>query len=677
MHRLSAELQQKQKSYEELVDKSNSIQLSLEKKLHETSQNLAARTTQWESVKNEIESLTMQKIDRENELNLELAKMKEAAVEEKSNLVHEVDALKVTYQEEKARLLKEIDDKLKESEALRSELNLSIRNLETTVDELRKDVEKSKNEIAEKEQEFEAKIEVMRSVEIDLKKQLDESNQRESELRNSFSDVTKSGVESIEQLTQQLNEKSLYSQQLECQIEELQTKFDKATVEHNELIEKLLAMEKTNEALSRSHEAERENFIEVKSKLEKQLSEAMTQFKSTEDEQVDLVNRNVELVQQIDQLTKDISDTNNRNSEINEQLAKVLSEFEAFKLSAEASKSDIETKLAESLKKVTEDSENIKLLESQNNQLKITIEDKEKEIETISNSLRESKQEYETLKSEAATFRESTQSQINSLQNDATEHIKTIRMLEDKIDQLTSSVNLSDDLKNELNHKSEEIKSKETNIAELSTTVNALKEQIIAKENDLKRLVDEKEIEGKRSLDVIVNKDEEIKSMHVQLETLKNTIENKTAEIIKLSDEMSAVSLAKSSMTEEVSRLNNQIKDFTENFVDRTELNDLKEEFSMYEEQKEKEIAELSKKLLEIEQRMKSQSAGVDKLDMLERQQKEISYEKTALQRREAELVLENKQLADKLLQMKVQYFFVFYFPNILSDSILCRQTAL
>lgn len=654
VHRLSAELQQKQKTYEELVDKSNSIQLKLEKKLHETTQNLAARTTQLEGVKNEMETLTMQKIDRENELTLELSRMEEATAKEKGDLVSENNTLTVVYQEEKARLLKEIDEKLKDSDALRSDLNQSIQNLEMTVDELKKEVEISKNDVRAKEEEFDSKINVMQSVEMDLKKQIEESNRNESELRNNFNGATKACVESVEQLTKQLNDESLNSKELECQLEKLQITYNKVTVEHDEMKVHLLTVENEKEELAKSNMVEKESFLEINSKLEQQLAKAMSKFQSTEDEQVDLVNRNVELVQQIDKLTKDILESYNSKSETNDQLTKVSSEFEAFKLSAETIEKDINAKLAEYIQKENERSENAELLESQNIQLKLAIGENEKEIVTISSALCEVKHEYETLKSEASVLKESSHAQINSLQCEGAEHIKTIRLLEDKIDQLTSSVNLSDDLKNELNHKSEEIKSKETNIAELSITVNVLKEQITVQDNDLKRLVDEKEMEGKRSMDAIVSKDEEIKSMHLQSETMKKSLEDKIAESTGLSKEKSLLEIAKNSLVEEVSRLSNQIKEYTDNFVNRTELNNLKEEFSIYEETKENEIANLAKQLQEIEERIKNQSAGVDKLEILERKQKEILYEKTASERREAQLVVENKQLAGKLLQMKV-----------------------
>lgn len=654
VHRLSAELQQKQKSYEELVDKSNSIQLSLEKKLHETTQNLAARTTQWEGVKNEMETLTMQKIDRENELNLELSKMKEAAVEERDNLAREIDVLKVSYQEEKSRLLKEIDEKLRDSEALRNELNEAIQNLEKTVVELRNDVEKSKNDTLAKDEEFDAKMKVMRSVEEDLKKQLEESNKKESDLRNSFDEVARSGVESAEQLTKQLNEKSIYSKELESKFEELQTTYHKTTVEYDELKAKIQDVEKEKEELAKAWKEDKDSFSEVKLNLENQLLEASSKFKSTEDEQVDLVNRNVELIQQVDQLTKEILESNNSKTEINDRLTKVSTEFEAFKLSAETTKNDVDAKLVESSKKEAENSENLKLLESQNVQLKHTIDDKEKELEAISSSLQATKIENENLKSEAATFKESTQAEINLGQHEAAEHIKTIKSLEDKIDQLTSSVNLSDDLKNELNHKSEEIKSKETNIAELSTVVNVLKEQINIKENDLKRLVDEKELEGKRSMDLIVSKEEEIKNIQDQLETVKNGLEGTIADFARLSDEKSTILLEKNSLAEEVSCLKKEIRMYTENFVDINELNNLREEFIIFEETKQNELANLTRRLIDVEEQMKNQSDAVNKLEMFERKQKEILYEKTALERREAQLVLENKQLGDKLLQMKV-----------------------
>lgn len=630
MHRLSAELQQKQKSYDELVDKSNSVQLSLEKTLHETTQNLAAKSAQLERVKSEMEAITMQKIDRENELNVELSTMKEATVEEKARLVQEMEQLKTIHQEEKAHLLNELDGKLNDSVKLRNE----IENLGKMVNELQNSVEQSKKEMAGKENEFEAKLKILQTVEEDLKRQLDESNNKESELRNSFAEVSKVGAESVEQLTQQLNDKNVYAKELESNIEELRKTHDQMTVEHNDLKEKLLAAGKVNEELTKTVEENKDEFITVKTNLEQQLTAAMSKFKSTEDEQVDLVNQNVQLLQQIEELTKAVVEANNIKSETNDQLTKISADFEAFKVSAEAEQRDICSKLAETHKK--------------------EIEEKQKEMDAVSNSLREANHENEAQKSDAATFKESTQAEITALQQGAVDHLKTIRLLEEKIEQLTSSVNLSDDLKNELNHKSEEIKSKETKIAELSVTMSSLQERFNVNESDLKKLVDEKEMERKRLTVVIDSKEDEIKSMHQQLETVKKTLEDKLVELGSLSDESASLLLAKNSLAEEVASLNSQVQGYAANTVDRNELNNLKEEFSIFEETKRQEIADLTKKLLEAEERLQVQSAGVAKLDILERGQKELAYEKTALQRREAQLVLENKQLADRLLQMKV-----------------------
>lgn len=251
-----------------------------------------------------------------------------------------------------------------------------------------------------------------------------------------------------------------------------------------------------------------------------------------------------------------------------DQLSKVHSEFEAFKLSAQAKKGVIDAGLAESHRNQIELPDNIKLMESQIVQLNVTIENKQKEIEAIARSLRETKDEYEAQKSMAAAFSESIQAENNALQHEASEHIKTIQSLEDRIEQLTSS-NLSNDLKNALNHKSEEIKSKEAKIGELSSIINALQRQIHGHENNLKRLADEKETETKQSINVVSTMDDEIKSMNLKLDAMKKTLEDKMKEFTSVSDERSSLLSTNSSMDGEISRLKSQIKDFTDNFVDR------------------------------------------------------------------------------------------------------------
>ncbi len=439
VHRVAPE--QNQNSSEKIMHQSKSNQSSLEEKLNETAHSLAMKTAQWELVKAEMETLIMRKVERENELNLELTNIKK-----------------------------------------------------------------------------------------------------------------------------QLNESSLHSKTLECNIAELQTAYYNTSVE-------------------------KDRYIEMISNLEQQLHDATSKFEFTEDQQVDLINRNIELVQQNDEFSKQLLESKNNNKEMTDQLSKVNSEFVAFKLSTQA---EIEL------------SDNIKLLEPQIVQLELTIHRKQKEIETIASSLRETKDEFEVQKSKAYSFSESTQAEIDSLQHKISEQIKTIRSLEDKIQQLTSSKDLLDNSKNELNHKTEEIKSKDSKIIQLSSTINALHIQIDANENDFKRLADEKETYTKLS----ITKDAEIKSMNLRLDAMKKTLQDKIKEISSVSDERSSLLSTKISLDEKIYCLQSQIKYFTDNFVDRTELNNLKEEFSIYEETKKGEIAELIKKLLQSEERLKNKCSS-------------------------------------------------------------------
>lgn len=61
--------------------------------------------------------------------------------------------------------------------------------------------------------------------------------------------------------------------------------------------------------------------------MERQLQEVKSKFKSTKDKQFDLVNRNVELVQQNEELTKKLLESKNSKREMTDQLAKDRTQF--------------------------------------------------------------------------------------------------------------------------------------------------------------------------------------------------------------------------------------------------------------------------------------------------------------------------------------------------------------
>lgn len=86
-----------------LVDSSNDTESNLKKILHETQENLANHTLQYEKLKHQMNLLTVQKNDRENVLIFELSKIKEAhesTADELKSLKSKLE--KTTYEKEKA-----------------------------------------------------------------------------------------------------------------------------------------------------------------------------------------------------------------------------------------------------------------------------------------------------------------------------------------------------------------------------------------------------------------------------------------------------------------------------------------------------------------------------------------------------------------------------------------------
>lgn len=109
-------------------------------------------------------------------------------------------------------------------------------------------------------------------------------------------------------------------------------------------------------------------------------------------------------------------------------------------------------------------------------------------------------------------------------------------------------------MKNELKDKSEELKQKEANITELNSQIEELKKQCTEKDTNLTRIVEEKELENKRSLDEIEQKSNELAAKHKEIEEMTLKLWDGEEKLKEQTENLSKLSLIQSN-DEEAARL--------------------------------------------------------------------------------------------------------------------------
>lgn len=661
IRRLTEELQLKQKTYDEMVDKSNGAQLTLERKLHEMSQNLAARTTQWERVKDEIETLTTQKIDRENELNLELSKIKEASEAEREALANEINALRASFKDEKERLAKEIDEKLKKAELVRVEVNDKVKQLETNVFGLQKDIELGRTELQDKEKELNEKIKSFEGVECGLRQEIREAKEVEVKLLSSLDESSKSDDEARQSLVAQLTEQQKLVNEQNQKVAEISSRLEQRDSELQSSQTQLVELTVERESLRSTAESEAARLSSVITELEAKISTLSDQFQTTEDDQVDLVNKNLELIETLTLVRQQLSEAEERNQITEESSVKLQLEYDSIKTAFDALKTDLEASIQSSQAATIEKDQIIHSLDQKLQELTIALQTNTTQLNSMEQTLHTHQAAYEAYKTDVQSMQIAEQAKVQMLSDETLAKQKTITALEDKITQLTSSVNLSDDLKNELNNKSEELRSKDSSIAELNGSIVELQEKLHNRDIDLKRIADERQVDSQRSLDSLQERSLEINHLQEKIEILERSLQTQSEHTSNSLNETAAITSDKEKLAKENSDLNELIAAQQQEFQkrmtqyeERSKFEALQAELELLEEVKRQEVDELMQKLKATEQQILGQSAAIERLNAMQRKEKDLIYEKTALERREKDLMVENKLLAEKLINMKV-----------------------
>lgn len=629
--RLTDELNSQRNAHSDMVDKSNATQLTLERKLHEQTQNLAARTTQWERVKEEMETLTTQKIDRENELNLELAKIKEASEADRETLVSNLEAMQASFKAEKEAFATRMANTLAES-------NATISALKENIDQL--NLEKEANS-----KDYDDNIRKMVEAQDALQNQLEGAQQSQESLRNSLENSEKSGANEYASLDARFKESEEKAADLNAQVNGLNTTL-------TDLSCQLKASELRSQEVSLSYESlvqtTKDESVKSEAKIKElnaKVVELTEQFQITEDDQVDLVNKNLELVDQITLLRQQISESEELKVISDEQFITLQSQLEATNTLFDEFKTVVKDNvnlIAELEKKVEDKTLTI-------DELNVKLADQVQSMESVQQSLSKTQEHVVSLKSSSESTRQLTNSQLQSALAELDAKQSHIQSLEEKISHLMSAVNLSDDLKTDLTVKSDELRSKDTSIVTLNTELEHLRQLQAASSAELIQV--RQHLETQRISAETAHKSHvaEVSRLQDKIESLERGMQAQVTEVTgdknRLASECDALNAL-------IAKQKQEFQERMQQYEERSKFEALREELAMVEAAKQKELDELAQRLLQSETTLAGQTASIQRLDAIQRSEKDLQYEKVALERKEQQLQLENRQLNERIERM-------------------------
>lgn len=657
--RLADQLKSKQKQLDETIDSSNTAKLNLEKALHEATQNLATRAAQYERACNEIESLTTQKVDRENELNCELSRIKEAAEAERQSLIETNANLEASFRQEKATLLANIDERLSQSDNSKATLNESLAKLENRVKQLNEAVERGKTEHRAKENEFNVRVNEWATLETSLRQELDSCKQLEESTKVSMAETLRISESINQELTTQLEAQRNTSTERERQLIELKTQLENSDLELERLSNTLNQSESTKDSLNSSATEMRSKFSEMSAK-----------FRSLEDEQVDLVDRNEQLLAELKEVTDKLVLIKTDCSAKDQQLIDRQSELIAYQTEADAHRLALEQQLNSLTQKCTDHESAINSLQSQLTDTTANLDSKIVELGKVEESLASTLSTHEQHNVDVTAARQTIEATVQELQAQLRSRDQAIGELDEKIAQTTASaVNLSDDLKNELENRQAELKTKESNISELVSTVERLRNEISDRDTRMEQLIADKSADSQKSLNEFSEKVAENQAYQTKLIETQSMVSQQNSQLEEARAENERLNSEKMVIEQDLVRLRDEATTNQQKYQqdvaklsDRSEYELLQLAFDDLESAKTDEIAELTKRLSVVDAQIVQQAAALKRLETYKRAEHQLRQEQTDLKAREARLAMENKLLSDRVLQLQVYIVFVDYF---------------
>lgn len=259
--------------------------MDLERRLHEAILDSS-------SIRAEMNELQSQKIDRENELNVELAKMKEQSETRLENLNREIDVLKESFQKERETYKISVAEKDAKCKRIQSELLTNTSVLESTVESLKTENMDITARFLSKSESLQQIISVSHEEQEKLKQVVQNMKIEEEKLRLILEDSIISKTAGDFEFLSQINQKNNVISNLEQQIQEFQIQLQENS--------------------------------DINTKTSVQLREL-------EEEQVDLVNRKEEYKTMCGDLSQELEKLDAEKTSIEEMLDILQKEFAMFK----------------------------------------------------------------------------------------------------------------------------------------------------------------------------------------------------------------------------------------------------------------------------------------------------------------------------------------------------------
>ncbi|XP_053694329.1 restin homolog isoform X3 [Sabethes cyaneus] len=614
LSRLTDELKTKQKALEQLQDTFDSTKIDMERRLDEANQSNGALSEQIERLRSEMQQISSQKIDRENELNVELAKIKESAEVEQENLVREIAGLKASFEEERIRLLKEAETKHEEFEGEKMALTVTIEELQNEVKRCNTHLQLAKATALKERNEADEKIKQFTETGESLNKQLEDVKKEETSLKKTLAEIQSAMEKGTHDASAQLSEKDSKIGELEKDIQVLQEDAKTKQAECAELSKQLEDKANTHAEMLKQLEgclSQIQVLTADKDKLQSSLKDQSSElaslkekYQEMEDEQVDLVSREETLKGDIEQLKGTLDASEKKCKEYLEQ---------------------IDARKEESVKAAGENQAAVDDLRQEVAALGVTVIEKEQKVE-----------------------------ELNA-----------------KVDELLPLVKLMEDLRTDLDTKEQLIKQKEEDAEKHAGEQKTLQKAVSKKEAILQQT--RTELQSLR--DDLAKKDADIEQLTSKLHTTEKCLsekseqENKsTVEASNLKDELEKTKLIIRDQKEQLTAQNGTIHELETKLVahgtqfeellnkkktSETEsshmVHELNQKLLEMESLKQREITELQSRLTEILEKFEAQMAESTKnfgtMRSVEKRQQELECEKKDLELRETEMQISQRKL--------------------------------
>ncbi|XP_055548764.1 restin homolog isoform X3 [Wyeomyia smithii] len=566
LSRSTEELKAKQKMLEQLQDLFDSTKIDMERRLDEANQTNGTLSEQIERLRSEMQQISSQKIDRENELNVELAKMKESAEVEKENLVREIAGLKASFEEERNQLLSQAEIKLAEFESEKQALTIKVDQLQVAIGQSQSELQLAKEQTAKERSEAEEKLKHYAEVEKSLKKELEDGKKEETSLRAALEEIRTSMEKGNHDASAQLIEKSSRISDLEKDIQMLQEEAKAKQEECTELSKKLEQNANTHSEMLKQLEsclAQIQELTGDKGKLELSLTDLSVEltslkekYQEMEDEQVDLVSREEHLKDEIQQLKLTLDASETKCKEFAEQLD--LSKQESVRVAEESQSNEEhlrqemaafsativekEQKLAELSSKVAELSPLVKVTEDLRAELAAKeqlIKQKEEDVqrqtveqENLQKAVSEKEIDSQQIRTELKVIRENLKKKEEELQNLTSKLSSTEKCLSEKSEQETKAAVEVSNLKDEIDKAKLTVKDQSEQLKEQNRTILELETKLAAHGAQFEELLNKKKSSETESSHIV----HELNQKLLEMESLKQQevteLQNRLAETV-------------------------------------------------------------------------------------------------------------------------------------------------